>query len=73
VPILHDGREVSSTDPEWAQECLARHVLAMQPLAARRAWLADHRDRARAMPDKLTPLEERILAIHATMKKPPAV
>ncbi len=73
MPILHDGREVPTTDPEWIAECLARHVLGLPTLAPRRAWIADYRRRARAKEGELTQLEERILAIHASMKKPPAV
>lgn len=41
MPTLIDGREVASTSPEWRLETLARHVLSIKPLAARRAWLED--------------------------------
>lgn len=36
---LIDGRVVSSYSEEWRHECEARAVLAMTPLAARRAYL----------------------------------
>lgn len=36
---LVDGRQVSSWSEDWRHECEARTVLAMKPLAARRAYL----------------------------------
>lgn len=38
---LVDGRAVLSDAEEWRNETLARHVLSVRPLDARRAWLAD--------------------------------
>lgn len=53
VPLA-DGREASNYSPEWRLECLARYVLAIQGLDARRAWLADHEKRAgKAAADEL--------------------
>lgn len=42
---LIDGSKVSTSSPEWRDECLARHVLALPNLTQRRAWLADFEKR----------------------------
>lgn len=39
---LVGGEIVKSDSPQWRDECLARHVLALPSVQARRAWLADH-------------------------------
>lgn len=36
---LVDGRQVCTWCEDWRHECEARHVLSLQPLAARRAYL----------------------------------
>ena len=38
---LIDGRMVSRCAEEWRHECLARHVIGLPNLAARREWLVD--------------------------------
>jgi hypothetical protein len=42
---LANGDTVQSDDPRWQHECLARHVMRMPDLAARREWLADFEKR----------------------------
>jgi hypothetical protein len=41
MPVLVDGREVSSGSEEWRHECEARYILRLPSLEQRRAWLAD--------------------------------
>lgn len=38
---LVDGQVVTSDAEEWRHETLARHVLSLPSLGARREWLAD--------------------------------
>ena len=42
---LINGEIVQSDAEAWRAECLARHVLALPTLAARRDWLADFEKR----------------------------
>lgn len=42
---LCDGRRVDSRSADWKQECLARWVLSLKPLAKRQAWLFDFEKR----------------------------
>lgn len=62
MPTLIDGREVDSASPEWAMECLARHVLAIKPLAARREWLEGYDKKDAAGGQKLRQLMTAIKA-----------
>ena len=42
---LVDGRVVTRDAEDWRDECLARHVLRLPSLDARREWLADFQKR----------------------------
>lgn len=67
MPHLIDGREVASSSPEWLIECLAKHVLAIKPLARRQAWLADYAKGKAA--SALQDLQNSMAAVHAAKKK----
>lgn len=66
IMTLVDGREVSSHSQEWKVECLARHVLSLQGVDRRRAWLADFERRCgmRAAADLMTAMQQ----VHAARK-----
>lgn len=65
MPRLIDGREVSSTAPEWRIECLARSILSL-PLAKRRAWLEDFDKKNPAVGQEL---RQVVAAVHADAKR----
>jgi hypothetical protein len=65
---LLDGRQVDSASEEWRWECLARAVLAMQPLAKRREFLQDWQKRhGEASADRL---RELMKSQHDTKERP---
>lgn len=59
---LVDGRVVTRDATEWRNECLARHVLELPGVEARREWLADFEQKHG--PDETDLLRQNMTAIH---------